>query len=74
VEELGLLVRLCEQLAHLGTRVTGSDDAITTDLQGVCDRLRGAHDGEDFSGLRDVLAERLLPLLERWRDVAQSGV
>jgi hypothetical protein len=74
VEELGLLVRLCERLARLGAPVTGDDDAIASDLQGVCDRLWAAHDGDDFSALRDVLAERLLPLLERWRDVAQSGV
>lgn len=69
VEELGLLVALCEKLGRLGT-VPGSSGAageIAGELQAICEDLEGAQVRRDFAALRGVLSERLLPLLERWR-------
>lgn len=75
VQELGLLVSLCDMLRQLGMDRGTPDEAMTSDLQMICDRLWTAHDRSDFATLRDVLASRLLPLLERWRspDGAPAG-
>lgn len=67
IEELRLLVALCEKLSRLGDGVTGDDRALAGDLQAICDRLWTAQDRRDLSTLRGVLAERLVPLLEQWR-------
>jgi hypothetical protein len=71
VEELGLLIQLCGQLARLGVD-TRPDTAITDDLKIICDRLWAAQDAHDFTALRGVLADRLLPLLVRW-DAGATG-
>ena len=69
VEELGLLVALCEKLGRLGA-VAGSGSGageIAGELQAVCEELEEAQTRRDFAALRGALSGRLLPLLERWR-------
>jgi hypothetical protein len=70
VEELGLLVALCEKLGRLSTPAgtTGAGE-IARDLQLICDELEATHVRRDFVALRRVLSERLLPLLDRWRSM-----
>ena len=74
VEQLGLFVSLCDKLRQLGAVGAKPDQKIASDLQGVCDRLWTVQERQDFAGMRDVLAERLLPLLERWRDGPPASV
>ena len=73
VEQLGLLVHLCERLARLGERDTGVDAGVASDLHGICARLHGVQERRDLSALREVLAEQLLPLLARWQTAGVSG-
>jgi hypothetical protein len=69
VEELGLLVALCEKLGRLGSMAAagGGSGEIAGDLQAICEDLEAAQVRRDFAALRMVLSARLLPLLERWR-------
>ncbi len=76
VEELGLLVALCEKLGRIGVMTgAGGGTEIAGDLQAICEDLEGAQLRRDFAALRAVLSGRLLPLLERWRATlgAQPG-
>jgi hypothetical protein len=67
IEELGLLVNLCERLGCLGTPSLAADGSIARDLQNICDALETAQTRRDAGALRTAVAARLLPLLERWR-------
>jgi len=72
VEEMHLLVTLWDQLNRLDAGASGPDEAFKADLQGICDRLLTAQDRNDLVTVRAVLADRLLPLLRRWRAAALS--
>lgn len=67
VEELRLLVTLYDKLTRLGNTGAGDARAFAQDLQLICDRLWGAQDRRDLPTLRGILADSLVPLLERWR-------
>jgi len=66
VEELRLMVTLWDQLNRLDTSMSGADDVVRRDLQGICDHLFAAQDRNDPAKVRTVLGERLLPFLRSW--------
>ena len=66
VEELRLMVTLWDQLNRLDTSMSGADDVVRRDLQGICDHLFAAQDRKDLAKVRSVVDERLLPLLRSW--------
>ena len=66
VEELRLMVTLWDQLNRLDTSMSGADDVVRRDLQGICDQLFAAQDRDNLAKVRRVLAERLLPFLRSW--------
>jgi len=66
VEELRLIVTLWDQLNCLDTSMSGAEDVVRRDLQGICDHLFAAQDRNDLAKVSTVLAERLLPFLRSW--------
>jgi hypothetical protein len=72
IDELRLMTTLWDQLNRLDGTTLGAGDTLTTDLQGICDGLFTAQNGNDLAALRTVLAERLLPFLRSWHAHVQG--
>jgi hypothetical protein len=65
VEELRLLVTLWERLKHIDGAAADAVAGIKAELQGVCDALLVAQEGNDLVAVRSLLADAMLPLLRR---------
>ena len=61
-----LILLARDQLNRLDTSMSGADDVVRRDLQGICDHLFAAQDRKDLAKVRSVVDERLLPLLRSW--------